>query len=442
LHSCEDDGLENKLDINLKTVYDILMAGEQKRQYSNIATNNIIDKNEPTKPAFVREIVYGVLENKYLLDYKISRLIRGKIKDVRPQDLTILRSGIYQLEYMNSIKSYTVVNESVKIAKKFAKGRDKFVNAILQRYAREGKNLNPVPKSEEISDIISFWKIKYSFETWILKLFVNQFGLVETENILKSLNRHPNFFVRTNLNEISRDELQKKLKAMGIESVASERTDTALKLFGKNLIDNSLYERGFYSVQDESSQILIKEMEIEKNLCVVDVCAAPGGKTFAIAERMKNTGMVYSRDIYMHKIKKIENEAKRLRLSNVQASLWDGTKPEADLVEKCHRVLCDVPCSGLGVIARKPEIKYRKNSKEIKKLYEIQFEILRASAKYLKKDGILLYSTCTINRDENEAIVERFLKENIDFKLEKKILLLPNRDDTDGFFIAKIVKEA
>jgi len=208
------------------------------------------------------------------------------------------------------------------------------------------------------------------------------------------------------------------------------------------LIDNSLYERGFYSVQDESSQILIKEMEIEKNLCVVDVCAAPGGKTFAIAERMKNTGMVYSRDIYMHKIKKIENEAKRLRLSNVQASLWDGTKPEADLVEKCHRVLCDVPCSGLGVIARKPEIKYRKNSKEIKKLYEIQFEILRASAKYLKKDGILLYSTCTINRDENEAIVERFLKENIDFKLEKKILLLPNRDDTDGFFIAKIVKEA
>ena len=383
-----------------------------------------------------------MLENKYLLDYKISRLIRGKIKDVRPQDLTILRSGIYQLEYMNSIKSYTVVNESVKIAKKFAKGRDKFVNAILQRYAREGKNLNPVPKSEEISDIISFWKIKYSFETWILKLFVNQFGLVETENILKSLNRHPNFFVRTNLNEISRDELQKKLKAMGIESVASERTDTALKLFGKNLIDNSLYERGFYSVQDESSQILIKEMEIEKNLCVVDVCAAPGGKTFAIAERMKNTGMVYSRDIYMHKIKKIENEAKRLRLSNVQASLWDGTKPEADLVEKCHRVLCDVPCSGLGVIARKPEIKYRKNSKEIKKLYEIQFEILRASAKYLKKDGILLYSTCTINRDENEAIVERFLKENIDFKLEKKILLLPNRDDTDGFFIAKIVKEA
>lgn len=434
--------MENKLDINLKTVYDILMAVEQKRQYSNIATNNIIDKNKPTKPAFVREIVYGVLENKYLLDYKISRLIRGKIKDVRPQDLTILRSGIYQLEYMNSIKSYTVVNESVKIAKKFAKGRDKFVNAILQRYAREGKNLNPVPKSEEISDIISFWKIKYSFETWILKLFVNQFGLVETENILKSLNRHPNFFVRTNLNEISRDELQKKLKAMGIESVASERTDTALKLFGKNLIDNSLYERGFYSVQDESSQILIKEMEIEKNLCVVDVCAAPGGKTFAIAERMKNTGMVYSRDIYMHKIKKIENEAKRLRLSNVQASLWDGTKPEADLVEKCHRVLCDVPCSGLGVIARKPEIKYRKNSEKIKKLYEIQFEILRASAKYLKEEGILLYSTCTINRDENEAIVERFLKENIDFKLEKKILLLPNRDDTDGFFIAKIVKEA
>lgn len=434
--------MENKLDINLKTVYDILMAVEQKRQYSNIATNNIIDKNKPTKPAFVREIVYGVLENKYLLDYKISRLIRGKIKDVRPQDLTILRSGIYQLEYMNSIKSYTVVNESVKIAKKFAKGRDKFVNAILQRYAREGKNLNPVPKSEEISDIISFWKIKYSFETWILKLFVNQFGLVETENILKSLNRHPNFFVRTNLNEISRDELQKKLKAMGIESVASERTDTALKLFGKNLVTNSLYERGFYSVQDESSQILIKEMEIEKNLCVVDVCAAPGGKTFAIAERMKNTGMVYSRDIYMHKIKKIENEAKRLRLSNVQASLWDGTKPEADLVEKCHRVLCDVPCSGLGVIARKPEIKYRKNSERIKKLYEIQFEILRASAKYLKEEGILLYSTCTINRDENEAIVERFLKENIDFKLEKKILLLPNRDDTDGFFIAKIVKEA
>lgn len=434
--------MENKLDINLKTMYDILMAVEQKRQYSNIATNNIIDKNEPTKPAFVREIVYGVLENKYLLDYKISRLIRGKIKDVRPQDLTILRSGIYQLEYMNSIKSYTVVNESVKLAKKLAKGRDKFVNAILQRYAREGKNLNPVPKSEEISDIISFWKIKYSFETWILKLFVNQFGLVETENILKSLNRHPNFFVRTNLNEISRDELQKKLKAMGIESVASERTDTALKLFGKNLVANSLYERGFYSVQDESSQILIKEMEIEKNLCVVDVCAAPGGKTFAIAERMKNTGMVYSRDIYMHKIKKIKNEAKRLRLSNVQASLWDGTKPEADLVEKCHRVLCDVPCSGLGVIARKPEIKYRKNSEEIKKLYEIQFEILRASAKYLKEEGILLYSTCTINRDENEAIVERFLKENIDFKLEKKILLLPNRDDTDGFFIAKIVKEA
>lgn len=430
------------VDINLKTVYDILFAVEQKKQYSNIATNNFIEKNKPTNPSLVREIVYGVIENKFLLDYKISKIIKGKIKDVRRQDIVILRSSIYQIDKINSIKEYTAVNEAVKLAKKYARGRDKFVNAVLNEYIRNKENIRPILKSDEENDIIDFWKTYYSFESWIIKLWIDQFGIDEAEKIIKASNERPNFYIRTNLSKITRDSLVKELNSIGIEAEICKETQTGLKLKGKNLLNNNLYFNGLYSVQDKASQVLIEELEIEENLQVIDVCAAPGGKSLAIAEKMGNTGLVYSRDIYENKLIKIENEKNRLGIKNIETKLWNGENIDETMMGKCHRVLCDVPCSGLGVISKKPEIKYKKLDEELKNLPHIQLKILENSSKYLKENGILIYSTCTINKMENEEVVKKFLNRNHEFKLKKEILLLPYKDDTDGFFIAKIVKEA
>lgn len=427
------------MDINRKTAYNVLMAIEVKKQYSNIALNNYIRREEPDSPSFVRELVYGVLESKKLLDYVISKLIKGKLKDVRTPDLTILRMGIYQIAKMSSVPEYAAVDESVQLAKKYAKGRDKFINGVLRSYIRDRYNI-VLPKKED--DIVKYLSVKYSYEPWIVELWLEVYDEDFVEELLKEGNKTPPVTIRVNSTKSTVDGLANELVDEGFEVELCQKSSVGLHVRGDGLIDNHLYVDGEFSVQDEASQLVTEFLKPEESDFIVDVCAAPGGKSLATAERMNNKGTVLSQDVYSRKVEGIAKEAKRLNLANVQTDTWDAKRVKPELVEKADKVIVDAPCSGLGVLRRKPEIKYKKNNEEMKKLPILQLAILEASSQYVKKGGTLLYSTCTINPYENERVVSDFLRKHTNFNLEKSVQLLPNIDGTDGFYICVMKKEA
>lgn len=427
------------MDLNRKTAYEVLMAVEVKKQYSNIALNNIIGRAKPDSPSFVRELVYGVLENKKLLDYIISKLITGKIKNVRTPDLTILRMGIYQIAKMSSVPEYAAVDESVQLAKKYARGRDKFINGVLRSYIRDRHNiLMPDRKKEPVK----YLSVKYSYEEWIVKLWLEFYDLEFVEEILKAGNDTPPVTIRTNLTKATREELAKKLQVLGYDAEICQLGKTSIKVKGERLLETELFKEGYFSVQDEASQLVTDYLKLEEGNTVVDVCAAPGGKTLAAAERLGNTGKVHSHDIYKRKIQLVAKEAERLGLTNVEIDTWDATKLKESLVEKADRVIVDAPCSGLGVVRRKPEIKYKKNNDEVATLPIKQLAILETSSKYVKKEGILLYSTCTINPYENERVAADFVRKNPNFEILSETQLLPNVNGTDGFFICVMRRKA
>ena len=426
------------MDINRKTAYLVLHAVESKKQYSNIALNNYIEKEQPEGQAFVRELVYGVLENKILLDYYISKFIKGRIKDVRRQDLIILRMGVYQIKFMDSVPPYAAVDQCVKLAKKYAKGRDKFINGVLRSFLRDGEKIMLPEKNE---DPVKYLSVRYSYEKWIVELWLERFGIDFVEKLLASENEKPPVTIRANIIKGSRNQLKEKLEQLGYQVDLCQLADTGLHVKGEKLLDTDLYRNGYFSVQDEASQMVSKMLRAERGQQVVDLCAAPGGKSLSVAESMENTGQVISHDIYEKKVQEISRQAKRLGLTNVSTKVFDGTRLRKELKGKCHRVIADVPCSGLGVIRRKPEIKYNKNYEEVMNLPKLQLEILENAKEYLTDDGVMVYSTCTINAHENEEVVEAFVDRNSGYAIEYSHEFLPNVDGTDGFYICVIKKE-
>lgn len=427
------------MDKNRKTAYNVLMAIETKKQYSNIALNNYIRREKPDSPAFVRELVYGVLENKKLLDYTISKLITGKIKNVRTPDLTILRMGIYQIAKMSSVPEYAAVDESVQMAKKFARGREKFINGVLRSYIRDRHNIILPNKDRELSKYLS---VRYSYEEWIVKLWLEVYDGNFVEELLKAGNETPPITIRVNRVKALKNDVGQKLVNLGFEVKEGDVSKTVLHVRGEGLLDTDMYKNGEFSVQDEASQLVTEFLQPEPTDLIIDVCAAPGGKSLATAEKMHNKGKVIAQDIYGRKIANVQKEAERLGLSNVETFTWDASKVREDFVEKADRVIVDAPCSGLGVVRRKPEIKYKKNNDEMAMLPIKQLAILEASSKYLKKGGTLLYSTCTINPYENERVVSDFIRKHPEFTLEKSTQLLPNVNRTDGFYISIMKREA
>ena len=427
------------MDKNRKTAYNVLMAIETKKQYSNIALNNYIRREKPDSPAFVRELVYGVLENKKLLDYTISKLITGKIKNVRTPDLIILRLGIYQIAKMSSVPEYAAVDESVQMAKKFARGREKFINGVLRSYIRDRHNIILPNKDRELSKYLS---VRYSYEEWIVKLWLKVYDGNFVEELLKAGNETPPITIRVNRVKALKNDVGQKLVNLGFEVKEGDVSKTALHVRGEGLLDTDMYKNGEFSVQDEASQLVTEFLQPEPTDLIIDVCAAPGGKSLATAEKMHNKGKVIAQDIYGRKIANVQKEAERLGLSNVETFTWDASKVREDFVEKADRVIVDAPCSGLGVVRRKPEIKYKKNNDEMAMLPIKQLAILEASSKYLKKGGTLLYSTCTINPYENERVVSDFIRKHPEFTLEKSTQLLPNVNRTDGFYISIMKREA
>lgn len=427
------------MDTNRKTAYHTLIDVEAKKSYSNIALNHHIICGKPSSPSFVRELVYGVLENQMLLDYIINHFVETGTEHLKVNDLIVLRMGIYQLGYMKSVPEYAAVNESVMMAKRFCKGRDGFINGVLRSYIRDKLTLK-LP--DRLEDEVRHLSIKYSCSPWIVEMWIDQYGSEETEKILAASQGNPGLTIRVNSLKTGKEDLARRLRDRGFEVENSVICDSALRVTkGSGILDGKLYKNGLFSIQDESSMKTVELLDPRPGEMIVDVCAAPGGKTLAAAERMSNRGQIIGTDIYLRKLGIVNKEAERLGISIVRTWPWDATKVDSELIEKADRVLADVPCSGLGVIRRKPEIKYKRQLSEFDSLPRKQLEILTVSAKYVKRGGILQYSTCTINKDENQKVIKDFLKKNKDFSILEERQFMPHIDGTDGFYVCKMIKK-
>lgn len=413
--------------------YKILSKIERDKAYSNITVDAVLNDNEAISAPFVCALVYGVLERKITIDYYLSKFLTQPLKKLNPQVLTILRMGVYQIKYMDKVPNSAAVNESVKLSKKvkcaFASG---LINSVLRKVSTVDI---PLPKTDnKIFDM----SIKYSCPEALVNHYVNDYGYIEAEKILSSSIGYVPIFIRVNTLKISPDELILLLEQEGVIANFVDNIDNSLEIISGAVFKTKCYQKGYFHAQDLASQTCIDVLNPQEGNIVFDLCAAPGGKSFTIAEKMNNKGMIYSFDLYEHKIKLINDGAKRLGIDIINAQIGDASVFNAEL-PKADKVLCDVPCAGLGVIRRKPEIKY-KDFAFVDKLCDLQYNILNNASLYLKEKGVLVYSTCSLSKSENENICEKFLIEHTDFKLEKMVTLIPHKN-SDGFFFAKFIKE-
>ena len=381
------------------------------------------------------QLVYGVIERKITLDYILSQFLTQPLKKLNPQVLTVLRMGVYQIKFLDKVPDSAAVNESVKLVKKikcaFASG---LVNSVLRKIST-----NEI-KYPETDNIIFDLSIKYSCPKELVKHYVDDYGIEDTEEFLKDSIGNAPIVLRVNTLKTTADALIKLLSSENTTATKCDDIENALVLTdGGAVFKTKAYRDGLFHVQDKASQICVFKLDPKPNEVVFDMCASPGGKSFTIAEKMKNIGELYSFDLYDHRVKLISDGAQRLGINIINANVGDASQFN-DALPKADKILCDVPCSGLGVIRRKPEIRY-KDLDFVDNLCELQYNILSCSAKYLKQNGVLVYSTCSLNKKENEDICDKFLAENNDFqKVEDYITLWPHKNATDGFFIAKFKK--
>lgn len=424
------------VDINRELAYKILLEMERENSFSNLAVKKYLDKanrDEGISPDLIRRLVYGVMENRIYIDYYLDRIISKGLSGTKDKALTILRLGAYQLEEMNSVPDYAAINTSVELAKKHCKGLDSFVNGVLRNWQRKKKDI-PLPDPNK--DLVDYLQVKYSCHPSIVNLLLKQRGEDECQRILKAFKTRRNPTVRVNTSKADANEISISLKDYGIEVQEGTLSNRILKVKGKelNLVDTEEFKSGKISIQSEESCWIADMCEAKPGMRVLDVCAAPGGKTTALGEAMENQGEIIACDLYPHRLNLIKENANRLGITIIQTKDLDATKEFVIKDEGFHLVLVDAPCSGLGVIRNKPEIKL--SAPDMDAIEKIQKAIIRNASNNVAKDGKLVYSTCTINKDENQEMVKGFLQEHPDFKLEYEKELLPNENGRDGFYIA------
>ena len=425
------------MDINRKTAFQVLLEVEEKGAYSNIALNRYLREAGDCDPAFVRELTYGVIKNKYLLDFFLENFVKKGFKKLKTRDIVLLREGAYQILFMDSVPEYAAVSETVNLARKFARGREGFINGVLRNLAREKDRLD-LPSEE---DPIRFISVRYSCEPWIAELLISVYGYEGAKAFMEETNAAPELSVRVNLLKNTREELSAVLKEQGFIVRDSSVSPRALIVKGTGILESKAFREGRFAVQDESSVLSADTLQAEPGMRVMDICAAPGGKTAAIAEMMNDQGEILAFDIYEHKLKLMDELMKRNGITIVKTREGDGTVFREEYAGAFDRVMCDVPCSGLGVMRRKPELKYRKEY-PMEELTSVQRKILDNASKYLKPGGILVYSTCTINPAENQDMISGFMRDSNGFVKDREICLDPVSSGTDGFYICRILREA
>lgn len=430
----------------------ILMEINNNQAYSNLLLHRTIEKYniEAKDRGLLTELTYGTLQHRMTLDYYLEPFVRGKLDDwVRE----LLRMSLYQIVYLTKIPPHAVVNEAVKIAKR--RGHKRIaptVNGILRSILRKG-----IRSLDQLEDGAQKIAIETSHPEWLIARWIELYG-VEEATIMAHENNHPAAItMRVNTVKNTREEVIKSLKEEGFEVSAGEIVRECLISESGNPTQTTAYKTGSITIQDESSMLPVLALDLKPGLKVLDMCAAPGGKTTHIAEKMNDRGEVFAHDIHDHKIKLIEKNAERLGLSSIQAKSGDSRKLDSVYEHASFdRILVDAPCSGFGVIRRKPEIKYVKTADDLKGLLAIQAALLETAKTLIKDDGLIIYSTCTVEYGENRGMIENFLRKHEDMmlvplsnlegyeKLKIKnhtLQVLPQHFGGDGFFVAALKKK-
>ena len=404
-----------------------LISKVDKGAYSNIVLNDAFREFflSPKEKAFMTEIFYGVIRNKKFLDY----IIDIYTKDIRKEWIrNLLRISIYQITFMNS-DDKGVVWEATELAKKYSVAISKFINGTLRNYLR-----NKDSELKRLDDEKNY-EVLYSIPRWFYDTLEKQYGNDNLKQAITSLKKIPYLSVRVNKLKYSEEEFEEFLKEKDIQII--KKVDTVYYVNSGLIINSEEFKTGKIIAQDASSYLAAKNLGAMPNELVLDICAAPGGKTAVLAEQMKNSGEVIAIDIHQHKIKLIDTNMKKLGIDIVKAIVMDAKNVNKQ-GRKFDKILVDVPCSGYGVIRKKPEILYSKNRENIEELAKLQLEILNSAADILKDGGELIYSTCTITDEENTDNIKKFLEERKEFKVEK--LYIPENvsgdyDKLGGFCI-------
>lgn len=383
-------------------VFEALKSVYADKAYSNMAINEALLHHNGCKESFVRNYAKGVLRDTIKLDYFIDSLASRGIGKIKVRPLIILRMGIYAINSLGSVPEYAAVNESVNLARKVARGSEGFINGVLRSYIRKRDEL-VIPGDRD--------DVRYSVNSAIISLLREQYG-DEAEDILNAFNEPSKTIIRVNRLRADRTDVIDSLRAMGVEAEASSESPNAILSSGSGIVSSDLYKAGLISIQSLSSMIAIEALDPKPGSKVLDMCAAPGGKSAYMAELMDNSGSITSCDIHEHRLKLIDKTMERLGIGIVQPMHADGTVHDKSMDDSFDYVLADVPCSGLGVMAGKPEIRFSLDADGMAGLQAVQKAILKNAVRYARDGGRIEYSTCTLNMDENEGIVESVLKES------------------------------
>lgn len=432
----------------LNQVLKSLLEYEKSDKYSNLVLNSkSLDSLSKEERGLFTLIFYSVIEHKITLDYYIGVISKRQTGEISPRALLILRIGAAELLYINSIPDYAAVNECVSLAK--SAGERAFINGVLRTLVREKGNL-PLPDKNK--SIYRYLSVKYSVSREILKLLsaaVGEEGLEDYLSAISSLNYTD---ISVNLKKTTREAYLEILLSGGYAAKKSSYSSLGIRIEGSvNPSELPYYSEGYFFVQDEASALLADVAGVSENMRAVDVCSAPGGKSLALASLSRDTAEIYAFDLRESKLSLIESSKKRLGFEKITVGHLDATKPKAELFSSFDVVLCDVPCSGLGILSKKADMRY-KDISGLDELPSLQYEILNKSKDYLKNGGTLIYSTCTVNPLENGGVIDRFLLENPEYekvpfeigtlKTDGALTLYPNIHKTDGFFICKLRRKA
>ena len=429
---------------------DVLLEVTEHGAYSNQVLRAVLEKYqymEKYERAFLTRLVEGTIQYMIELDYVIDQFSKVKVKKMKPVIRNILRMGVYQIQYMDSVPDSAACNEAVKLARKSGFSTlSGFVNGVLRNIAR---NSGSIRYPDEEKEPVLALSVRYSMPEWIVEEWLNAYGMEQTKAILDAFSKEAPITIRTNVTKITPDALKEQLKAEGVTVQTLEElsyaglpyADAYHYAFAISGFDHLMalpsFQDGLFYVQDISSMMVAEAAAPEKGAQVIDVCAAPGGKSVYAARMIGETGHVESRDLTEYKVEMIEDNIDRCQLSNMTAKVWDATEFDASAEEKADVVIADLPCSGLGVIGTKTDIKYNASEEKIQELAALQQEILQVVCRYVKPNGTLLYSTCTMTKEENEENVHKFLETHTEFELEHMRQCFPY-DGCDGFFMAKM----
>ena len=424
---------------------DVLLEVTEHGAYSNQVLRAVLEKYqymEKYERAFLTRLVEGTIQHMIELDYVIDQFSKVKVKKMKPVIRNILRMGVYQIQYMDSVPDSAACNEAVKLARKSGFSTlSGFVNGVLRNIAR---NSGSIRYPDEEKEPVLALSVRYSMPEWIVRQWINDYGMEQTVSVLQAFLQETPVTIRTNLLKITPEALEKRLKEEGVTAEKMVCADMpelnyAFMISGFDHL-NALasFREGLFYVQDISSMMVAEAAAPEKGAHVIDVCAAPGGKSIHLAEMLDGTGSVESRDLTGYKTGLIEENISRYQIKNMTTKVWDATVPDESAEDTADVLVADLPCSGLGVLRKKTDIRYKMSRGQQEELEELQRRILDTICSYVKKDGIMVYSTCTINPGENQENVAWFLGKHPEFELLDMEQIYPGTQVGDGFFYARL----